>query len=279
MESDMETSLHLLYTAMLEMSGYLAMWQQAGDEGKGRVENLNELASSILNYENNSADEALPELSGFLEEAALMTDVDNYDSSADTLILMTMHAAKGLEFPVVMLPGFEDGIFPGMQTMFDPSELEEDRRLCYVAITRAKQKLYILNAQSRMLYGSTTRNRPSRFIADIPPELTEAQRQPVTQTRTTGGGTGYSAARAYEKQATPAKPYGIGLSVGRTAPASPSADQISWDAGDRVNHKVFGDGEIQTVTSMGNDSLLKIIFVTAGEKKIMANFAKLTRLD
>jgi len=279
MESDMETSLHLLYTTMLEISGYLAMWQQAGDEGKGRVENLNELASSILNYENNSAEEALPELSGFLEEAALMTDVDNYDMSADTLILMTMHAAKGLEFPVVMLPGFEDGIFPGMQTMFDPSELEEDRRLCYVAITRAKQKLYILNAQSRMLYGSTTRNRPSRFIADIPSELTEVQRQPVTQTRSTGGGISTYSSAAYEKSAKPAKPYGIGLSVGQTAPSTPPADRISWNAGDRVHHKVFGDGEIQTVTSMGNDSLLKITFVTAGEKKIMANFAKLTQLD
>lgn len=115
-----------------------------------RVENLTELASSIKDYEKNS-DSDFPDLAGFLEEAALMTDVDNYDASADSVVMMTMHAAKGLEFPVVFLPGFEDGIFPGMQTIYQPEEMEEERRLCYVAITRAKEELYLLHANSRML--------------------------------------------------------------------------------------------------------------------------------
>lgn len=135
------------------------------------MENLTELASSIKDYEKNS-DSDFPDLAGFLEEAALMTDVDNYDASADSVVMMTMHAAKGLEFPVVFLPGFEDGIFPGMQTIYQPEEMEEERRLCYVAITRAKEELYLLHANSRMLYGSTTRNRVSRFLQDIPEELT-----------------------------------------------------------------------------------------------------------
>ena len=124
------------------------------DEGAARVDNLHELASSILNYEQNSGAD-FPDLSGFLEENALMTDVDNYDAGADAVVLMTMHAAKGLEFPCVFLPGFEDGIFPGMQSLFNPEEMEEDRRLCYVAITRAKTALTILSARSRTLYGST----------------------------------------------------------------------------------------------------------------------------
>lgn len=138
MNEDPDTSVHLLYRTMLETTGYLAMWEQAGEAEAGRVDNLNELASSILNYEQNSGEE-LPSLSGFLEENALMTDIDNYDAESDAVVLMTMHAAKGLEFPVVFLPGFEDGIFPGIQTLYNPEEMEEDRRLCYVALTRAKE--------------------------------------------------------------------------------------------------------------------------------------------
>lgn len=176
MNDDPEISVHLLYMTMLETTGYRAMWEAAGDEGAARVDNLNELASSILNYEQNSGED-FPDLSGFLEENALMTDVDNYDAEADAVVLMTMHAAKGLEFPVVFLPGFEDGIFPGMQSLFAPEEMEEDRRLCYVAITRAKEELFITSAKSRTLYGSTTRNRPSRFLNDIPPELLEEHDQ------------------------------------------------------------------------------------------------------
>jgi DNA helicase-2/ATP-dependent DNA helicase PcrA len=163
--------LHTLYADMLEKSGYLAMWQAQGDAEAGRVENLEELSSSIRQYEKNCGDN-YADLAGFLEEQALMTDIDNYDADADAAVLMTMHAAKGLEFPVVLLPGFEDGIFPGYQTMFDPVELEEDRRLCYVAVTRAREELYITRAKSRMLYGQTNRNAPSRFLADIPVELT-----------------------------------------------------------------------------------------------------------
>ncbi|MBQ3093768.1 MAG: UvrD-helicase domain-containing protein, partial [Clostridia bacterium] len=172
MANDGETLPHTLYREMLERTGYSAMWEVMGDAEADRVENLRELESSLLDYEQNSPED-LPSLAGFLEEAALMTDVDNYDASADTMVLMTMHAAKGLEFPVVFLPGFEDGIFPGRNSLFMPEEMEEERRLCYVGITRAREQLYILCAKSRMMFAMTNRNPVSRFLHDIPEALLE----------------------------------------------------------------------------------------------------------
>lgn len=276
-----------LYEAMLEATGYRAMWEQAGETEAGRVDNLNELASSLKDYERNS-DEEFPRLYGFLEEAALMTDVDNYDASADTVILMTIHAAKGLEFPVVFLPGLEDGIFPGMPSLFDPDEMEEERRLCYVAITRAKQRLIVSNSKSRMLYGSTNRNRPSRFLEDIPAELMEhtdksMKRESYVSSHnlssygatfsrhSASGGDGAFSAR---KQPLT----GRRSTVGSAAVISAASQAERWAPGDRVAHKVFGEGVIEKVSPMGNDSLLQIAFDKAGVKKIMANFAKLKRV-
>ncbi len=288
MNDDPENSVHLLYATMLENTGYLAMWQAAGETEAARVDNLNELASSIKDYEKNS-DSDFPDLAGFLEEAALMTDVDNYDASADSVVMMTMHAAKGLEFPVVFLPGFEDGLFPGMQTIYQPDEMEEERRLCYVAITRAKEELYLLHANSRMIYGSTTRNRVSRFLQDIPEDLMEC-----TQQRHESAGTAYSYARgSAEWQPKPA--FSGAASHGRSEhPAAGSVEKpksftrpvsisngttaVSWQKGDRIVHKVFGAGVITAVTPMGNDQLLEIHFEKVGVKKIMANFAKLTKV-
>ncbi|MCI9413781.1 MAG: UvrD-helicase domain-containing protein [Clostridiales bacterium] len=293
LNGDPDITIHALYETMLEQTGYLAMWKAAGEMEAGRVENLNELASSIKDYEKNS-EEAIPELAGFLEEAALMTDVDNYDAGADTVVLMTMHAAKGLEFPVVFLPGFEDGIFPGMQTLFNPEEMEEDRRLCYVAITRAKEELYITNALSRMLYGSTTRNRPSRFLSDIPPELIEEHRpyhayaRPVQgqgsrdgdgwHTVSSAGGAAPAASRSgFQTGGFPreraAQRQGITALDSRAG--GPGSGGCQWKEGDMVVHGTFGSGVIQSITPMGNDHLLEILFDKAGNKKLMANFARL----
>lgn len=286
-----ELTLPKLYEEMLEKTGYLAMWQQAGEAEAARVENLNELASSLISYEEHC--EELPQLSGFLEENALMTDIDNYDTAADAVVLMTMHAAKGLEFPAVFLPGFEDGIFPGMQTMFRPEELEEDRRLCYVAITRAKEELYITNAQSRILYGSTTRNAPSRFLADIPQELLETH-EAATRHRfgsTFLGGGGFGTTSSYGKAGgfgTSGRSVGVaprgtegrkserlgGISA---AGAKQACADCAWTVGDAVNHKTFGTGTITAVQAMGGDTLLTIQFDKVGQKKLMATFAKLTR--
>ncbi len=280
MAEDPSVSIHLLYETMLEKSGYKQMWEAAGPEEAERVQNLDELASSILHYEDTT-DEDLPQLSGFLEENALMTDVDNYDAGADAVVLMTMHAAKGLEFPVVFLPGFEEGVFPGYQTMFVPEELEEDRRLCYVAITRAKHELYITNATTRMLYGSTNRNLPSRFLEDIPKRLTEEHKQEPTYSGYSGYGT-HSFRTESVSSYTPVVPRnkpvtinGGGISATASTTSQPTAD--NWSVGDAVAHKVFGNGIITATQKMGSDTLLVIDFETAGIKKIMATFAKLTR--
>ena len=309
-----EIPLHTLYADMLDKTGYLAMWQAQGDAETGRVENLEELSSSIRQYEKNAGDD-YADLAGFLEEQALMTDIDNYDGDADAAVLMTMHAAKGLEFPVVLLPGFEDGIFPGYQTMFDPVELEEDRRLCYVAITRAREQLYITRAQSRMLYGKTNRNAPSRFIADIPTGLTE---EIDRSTHTSGFGSDFGGGRyggdfggrygggyggqtsfgntggysytASRQTATERKPASFTQPVSRPAAASrmtvgsttpktaPATGGCAFKAGDVVSHASFGTGKIINTTPMAGDTLLVIDFDKAGQKKLMANYAKLTKV-
>ena len=289
MTADEDETLHHLYEVMLEKTGYLAMWKEQGETEAGRVENLEELSSSIRQYEKNCGDE-LPELAGFLEEQALMTDIDNYDAGADAAVLMTMHAAKGLEFPVVLLPGFEDGIFPGYQTMFDQTELEEDRRLCYVAITRAREELYITRAQSRMLYGQTNRNPISRFLLDIPGELTEEKdlcpHVSVSSVSSFGssrydaprrGGEFVSTAAAHSaapfrtpKTAAAGSRATVGGTAAKSAP-------VAWQVGDRVHHGSFGDGVITAMTPMAGDTLLVIQFDKVGQKKLMANYAHLTK--
>ncbi len=291
MSADPENSLHFLYTTMLERSGYLAMWKNMGEAEAGRVENLEELSSSIQLYEKNCGED-YPDLAGFLEEQALMTDIDNYDADADAAVLMTMHAAKGLEFPVVLLPGFEDGVFPGYQTMFDPTELEEDRRLCYVAITRAREQLYMLRAQSRMLYGQTSHNPPSRFLGDIPQELTEE----INKCRTSfnfgdyggsryGGGSfgnrrpsdaghSYTPTHSNLPFTSTARPGASRVTVASAA----SAPAASFSVGDTVRHQSFGTGVITGMTPMAGDTLLVIQFDKVGQKKLMANYAKLTKV-
>ncbi len=303
MLEDEELMLHTLYSEMLERTGYLAMWQALGDEEAGRVENLEELSSSIRQYEKNCGDD-YADLAGFLEEQALMTDIDNYDADADATVLMTMHAAKGLEFPVVLLPGFEDGLFPGYQTMFDPTELEEDRRLCYVAITRAREELYITHATSRMLYGQTTRNEGSRFLRDIPAELTEeidrttapkafdtawggskyssggygggrgsysSRQSSHTYTATAGAGSAFPAPPSARRPAA-----ATGVTVGGSTRPAPTAT-ARWQVGDKVRHASFGHGEILSMSPMAGDTLLVIQFDAAGQKKLMANYAKLDK--
>ncbi len=287
MSADPENSLHLLYTTMLERSGYLAMWKNMGETEAGRVENLEELSSSIQQYEKNCGED-YPDLAGFLEEQALMTDIDNYDADADATVLMTMHAAKGLEFPVVFLPGFEDGIFPGYQTMFDPTELEEDRRLCYVAITRAREQLYMLRAQSRMLYGQTSHNPPSRFLEDIPQELTEEinKCRPVPSF---GGGlgssryggssySGYHGADSEKGYTSTHITSAHIFSSQRTVAAPAKSASVNFAVGDTVKHQSFGVGAITGMTPMAGDTLLVIQFDKVGQKKLMANYAKLTKV-
>ncbi len=254
-----------LYGELVEAIGYQEFLKADDpDKAEGRWENVQELSSMLQRYEEENGEEA--SLSGFLEEVALFTDIDNYDEANDSVVLMTIHSAKGLEFPVVFLPGMEEGIFPGNAVLYDPTQVEEERRLAYVAITRAKEELALYHAESRMLFGSTNRNRLSRFAGEIPEELIEFSRsRTFIQPRpkepnlpTLGGGPKKPSMPQY-------KP--------RTAPAAPG----TYKPGDTVTHKTFGTGMVLSATPMANDTLLEIAFDKVGTKKLFANFARLQK--
>ncbi len=260
-----------LYELLLEKTNYSQYLREAEEEtAQDRIDNINELLSNLRQYEQDNGEEAT--LSGFLEEISLMTDVDNLDESVDAVVMMTMHSAKGLEFPCVFLPGFEEGIFPGMQAIYNPPEIEEERRLAYVAITRAKEELTIVNAETRMIFGSTNRNKPSRFCMEIPEELVDRHR--AREWKKPEPGTvlpvSYRETRAVSMQAA--------RNFGPAAAARPEKPSVALRPGDAVMHKTFGQGMILSASPMGNDVLLEIAFERVGTKKLMANFARLQKL-
>lgn len=265
---DESVSLHELYELILEKTGYIEALRGEKEEAETRIENINELASNLLKFQEENGEEAT--LSAFLEEVSLMTDIDNYDETADTVVMMTMHSAKGLEFPVVFLPGFEEGIFPGLQAIYDPNEIQEERRLCYVAITRAKESLYLLNADSRMLFGSTRLNRPSRFSLEIPLDLINKTREQDWRKPDLGTKMPVAETELRRKSATAA------MHFGQVTPPARSGNVFK--TGDMVQHKTFGKGLVISATPMGNDVLLEIAF-EQGTKKLMANFARLAKVE
>jgi Superfamily I DNA and RNA helicases len=259
-----ELPLNALLERVLQKTGYIEALKLSDDKAEERIENINELASNLIKYQEEHGDAT--DLGEFLEEVALIADIDNFDSESDTVVMMTMHSAKGLEFPAVFMPGMEEGIFPGMQSILNSSEIEEERRLAYVGITRAKQKLYLISADRRMVFGSTHANRVSRFAEEIPPELIEEVRQ--EQPARTAIRAQHPEQRAHITQTKPS------LLQQQTA-TQKTADFMP---GDRVRHKVFKDGTVVKVTPMGNDALLEIDFDSKGLKKIMANYAGLKKL-
>lgn len=278
-----DVSLHELAEKLLEQSGYMLYLKAQGEEGADRVRNVEELLNGIFQYEQEN--EAVS-LSAYLEDIALFSDIDNYDSESDSVVLMTLHSAKGLEFDTVFLVGLEEGIFPGNASAFGTDEdIEEERRLAYVGITRARRRLYITNAYSRMLYGSTTRNRPSRFLEEIPKEYCNESKSPMLG-RLGGFGGGFSFGNdGFEqtyRSSFSTKSYSS--SGSRPAPAAktpppprPTVQKGAvFPAGTRVRHKTFGVGMVLSTTSMGNDTLIEVAFDKVGTKKLMANFANLT---
>ena len=296
------TPLDALFDLMLEKTGYRQMLVAAGPEEAERLENLDEFKSGILEYMQDNDE---PSLTGFLEETALVADVDRYDETADAVVMMTVHSAKGLEFPVVFLPGMEEGLFPSMQTITEgQTEMEEERRLAYVAITRAKKELTILHTRNRLLYGQTMYNPVSRFVSEIPDALIEkldegqANRVRVEQNRYAEYGYGqygsygnnYNAPvqqkRTYYSESTTRTPqtpaFGRSAAPARQAtPARPAAANASREIfapGDRVKHLNFGEGEILSVKPMGADTLYEVMFDTVGTKKLMATYAKLKKI-
>ncbi|HIZ56083.1 MAG TPA: UvrD-helicase domain-containing protein [Firmicutes bacterium] len=251
--------LDLFFDELTEKTGYLESLRALGPEGENRIENVHELKSMILKYMEENEE---PSLAGFLEEIALYTDLDDLNSNEDNVILMTMHAAKGLEFPCVFLVGMEEGVFPSAQSAFEPGQLEEERRLAYVGITRAKKELNITTAQSRMLYGQTKNNPPSRFIKEIPDAFRTFEDRTV---------------HAYFSQASSAKA-APPISVSNVGTAKKMEQAvIDYTVGDSVLHPTFGVGIVTNMTRMANDVLVEIAFEKAGTKKVMANFAKLKK--
>lgn len=257
-----ELSLPEFYEELMLRTGYIQMLEsKPTEENKTRLENIRELKSSIISFVQNSEH---PTLAGFLEEIALYTDLEEYTPEDDTAVMMTMHSAKGLEFPYVYLVGFEDGLFPGIRTIGEPEEMEEERRLCYVAITRAKKNLTICHARQRMLYGRTNAAMPSRFLREIPDDIKIKKG-------------GYYTPNSYASHSTasylrPNKPLSTGNSAAYSAAASKPA-ALSLNKGDMVDHKAFGRGLVLSVMKMGGDALLEIAFDKIGTKKLMANTA------
>jgi DNA helicase-2/ATP-dependent DNA helicase PcrA len=271
-EQSGDYSLAELYGLILEHTEYENYLRAEKENADVRIENIEELKSNIIKFEEEYGDEA--ELSAFLEEISLMTDVDNYDSEADTTVMMTLHSAKGLEFPVVFIAGMEEGVFPGIAIYQNPDELGEERRLAYVGITRAKEELYITKTKSRMLFGSTTHNAPSRFVKEIPDKL-------ITTSGERGGFSSVPASSSFKSGninigTSPSYNYNPKLSPAFNKTVQKS--NTDYSVGDKVLHKVFGKGMIVKAEKMGSDTMLEIAFETKGTKTLMANFCKMEKI-
>ena len=291
-----DVSLDKFVEQVLDLSGYRQALIDAGEEEKERLNNLDEFISNVIDFEEeyksgvisyDTANDsfnltsnvtAIKVLSAFLERCSLIADVDKYDESADAVVLMTVHSAKGLEFPVVFLPAMEEGVFPGMQNINSSNneDMEEERRLAYVALTRAKDRIYITYTKNRMLYNQTSYNPISRFVREIPEALINDETQEYDS-------------YAYVPQRSPVKTYYSvrdeyqtnAISRHTTTPTPKSVTRSAQDmlaVGDRVRHRVFGEGEIFSVKAMGADVLYEVVFDNAGTKKLMGSFAKLIKL-
>lgn len=277
----------------LNKTGYTkALEDEDTTEAETRLENIEEFLTVAMEFEEQMAENSLEE---FLEGITLSSDIDNADDQEDSVTLMTLHSAKGLEFPVVFLVGMEEGIFPGYKSIGEPKELEEERRLCYVGITRAKQNLFISCARQRTIFGSTSCNQVSRFVKEIPKELMdgfdenfEDKPQKTYEDYQYEWKYGNSHVTSYKsdevKSAKPAMQYNF-----RTAesflnnlnkkPASASVDVSIYRAGQRVYHKKFGEGRINYVEAEGDDAKVDITFDKIGHKRLMAKYAGLEVLD
>lgn len=262
-ELTLTLSLSELLDELVEQTKYYDYLKLQGKEGEGRIENIEELKSNLIRFENENENATLE---GFLEEISLYTDLDNVNSSDDKVILMTMHSAKGLEYKTVFIVGMEENIFPSYMASNSEEELEEERRLAYVAVTRAKENLYITNASQRMLFGKTSRNMPSRFLKEVPDDFIEVIDKTVKA---------YGYIKRPEKPKPVYKPE-IEGTVGIQKTIIPAS--VNYKIGDSIEHSSFGNGVVKNMTKMSNDVLVEIEFKDVGTKKIMANFAKLTKI-
>jgi DNA helicase-2/ATP-dependent DNA helicase PcrA len=275
-----------LLEALLERSGYLdELRVERSIESEGRLENLAELVGSAQEAES---------IEQFLEQVSLVSDADEIDGDDSQVVLMTIHAAKGLEFPAVLIIGLEDGVFPHLRSIGEPDELEEERRLAYVALTRAQERLYLTHAWSRTLYGGTQYNPPSRFLDEIPERLVQAieQRRASRGGSTYGGGgggygssgRGVNANRERMVEAalrSSARGAGAGGGTGGgtgTGPAKHGADALGIKVGDDVVHAKWGEGVVLQLEGQGDKAEIVIRFPGVGEKRLLLSWAPLKKL-
>ena len=281
------------YDAVCDQSGYIKALEEKNDlESRGRIENVQELKSNIMGFLAQGPEDAT--LSGFLNEIALYTDLDSMEADDNCVTMMTIHSAKGLEFPTVYVVGMEEGIFPGNAAQYDTEELEEERRLCYVAMTRAKEKLTLTNAKQRMLYGRTTPNAASRFLEEIPEENMRWESKP--QPRFSRGEDDIFGGDRWNDGSSFGSAYGGGFGGGYTSPrsattrssertktaplasasrrtAAPAAGLVQLAKGDMIEHTAFGKGTVQSVRPMGGDALVEVAFDSGATKKLMLKSA------
>lgn len=259
-------SLEELLDELMEVSGYRAFLKSQGDEGEMRLENIEELKSTMIKYSEEAEE---PSLSGFLEEISLFTDVDDLDQDGDYVVMMTIHSSKGLEFPTVFVVGMEENIFPSQRSMESEVEIEEERRLAYVAITRAKRELYLTHSNERILFGVTNRNRKSRFLEELPDDLLNEESEGLIQP--------LGMEREYREANSDSNMLNMQMAFKRRSETKTASDQ-NFEVGNRVSHNIFGEGTVLTAKKMANDTMLEIAFDTKGTKKIMANFARIKKL-
>lgn len=264
-------SLSDLLQEVLDETKYFDYLDEDPETAEDRKNNISELSSMFIKYQEE--DEEF-DLSSFLEDVALVSDIDSYNETDDAVVLMTLHSAKGLEFPIVFIPGMEEGIFPGNQSIYSDEDLEEERRLAYVGVTRAKEKLYLINARQRMLYGTTNRNMASRFIREIPMHVTED----ITMDNNMNRSSGFTSKNNAITQNNPKKANTENAHKFGQVQAQAVDSNVDYNVGDTVSHKAFGTGVILSKTAMGGDFLLEIAFDKAGTKKLMAKFSKIQKV-
>ena len=255
-----------MYERLIKLTGYEPFIRMASDKGENAVENVHELTTNIIQYEKEAGADA--SIQGFLEYTALLTDIDSYAEQEDAVVMMTVHSAKGLEFENVFLPGMEDNIFPGFQAVMADGDMQEERRLAYVAITRAKKNLWLIHSDSRMLFGHSTRNRPSRFLSELPEEIIENKQRE----RIRNPDPDIPEPKAMRRA-------DIASSKVITSSFSNKPVMINYTVGMKVMHNTFGEGVIISVRPMASDCMLEIAFDSVGTKKLMGKIARLTVLD
>ena len=269
-------SVSELLEEIIDLTGYVdELKAEDTDEARARIENIDELISKTVSYEEAMKDEEREAtLSGFLEEIALIAEIDSVDENQDYVILMTLHSAKGLEFPYVYLAGMEDGMFPGSMSIFsgDPSDMEEERRLCYVGITRAMKELTLTSAQQRMVRGETQYNRVSRFVREIPRELVELgntvqERKPKMPETKSSLNSYLQMKKNFHTKAFQPQNFKV-----------TKADSLDYGVGDTVRHVKFGVGIVKDIVEGGRDYEVTVDFDRFGTKKMFAAFAKLKRI-